>query len=206
MYNIKLNGQNKTITLRKVQRDIKLYQTGRQGPQGPPGTTSGPQTYSQFVYNSSTTQEDNRYSVWQDLVDAINDGQGGTVTISFEQSETIPAGEYNLPNVKWAGNGIPVTVGGLIVTFAEGAMLTPTPNFTIDNALAIRNVGSEPVMIVDNGFRLEMDNASYLGAADAPFFRFTDSSAPTITLGLGSVITNGSGAALLSCLITHRLR
>lgn len=162
------------------------------GVQGPPaGGPGGPQTYSQYVYNSSTPQELNRYNDWQDLVDAINDGQGGMVTINFEQNETIPAGTYDLPNVIWSGNNVPA--GGLTVTFGEGAKLTPIPSLRIDNALFLVNGSSEPVLEVDNGFRLELDNASVISATTAPLVRFFGTNEPTITLGLASRISAGSG-------------
>ena len=158
------------------------------------GGSGDPETYAYFVYNSSLPQDANRYNDWQALVDEINTGQYGPSVITFEQDETLPAGEYNLDYVTLSGNGTISILGGLAITLDDDFRITSWRDGKLDRGIGIVYHGSEPVyefLPGINTFQLAFGNA--IQTTNGSFFKAGNSSIVVLKLDFGSLLDNGGG-------------
>lgn len=201
--------------------DYLLSLKGDQGDQGDPGVVqsivagtgisvdstdpanpivSGPQTYDEYIYNSSGAQSGNRYNDWGDLYTAFNTGQDGPVRITFEQNETLPTGTYNLDYVTFNGDGKIAVLGGLVVTLPNGFLIDGTwVNGMLDGGLGLVWEGNSPALDYASGINLfSLTIGNTITSVNAPFFSAGSGSVSIIRLATGSQLINGGYEPVLT--------
>lgn len=153
---------------------------------------SGPQTYDEYIFNSSGTASGNRYNDWSQLYsDAIDGGQEGVIRISFEQNETLPTGSYNLDNIILNGDGAIASLGGLVVTLPQGFEVTSWKNGAIDGGLGLSYEGDTPLLTYESGINLfDMKLGNVIQTSNAPFFEVKGTALVVVRAALGSSLIN----------------
>lgn len=222
MININLKSRTHKIQVRHLNKRVTIKHSGTPGVGVPIGGTIGQvlaknsntnydtewvdqtgggdaQTYDEFIYNSSGTQEDNRFNDWADLYTALS-SQEGQKRITFEQSETLPAGEYSMNNVSLWGNGLNVFTGGITVTLVDGFTLVDDEweNGGIDGGLNLLYAGTEPLVKYSSGFHtFTCGYASGIQSSVNVFFALTGTARLFMHLVDGASIFN-AGYELIS--------
>lgn len=115
---------------------------------GDPAWMTAP--YANYLFNSSGSQQGNRFNDWSDLMDALALVEGPK-TVTFEQDDSIPAGAYDLDNVTFRGNFLPLGGGGFFITLEDGVTITSLDNFVLDGGIGLVNDSSSPAITVPNG-------------------------------------------------------
>jgi len=155
-----------------------------------PIVSAADQTYSEFIYNSGGSQVKNRYNSWSDLINEIHNGQYGPSRITFEQNETLPPGTYNLDDITLRGNGIPVLVGGLIITTTD-VVISSWENARIEGGLGIGTAGSTPSITVSTTFTIELGRGAVIfGVGSAAFIKMVGTGTLIAYLDTGSGFYN----------------
>ena len=147
--------------------------TGVQGATGPgAGSTgaTGPAglSASGFVFDSGATPSGNVFDDWGDLMTATA-ASDTPVEIFIMQDETIPAGTWDLSDMKITGKYVIFsTLNNTVnLTFADGAEITGT-NITFDT-IALLSDSTTPV-VSPVGFAIWDLHSVFIGSSDAPFF------------------------------------
>lgn len=101
--------------------------------------------YYQYIYNSNGSQGGNRYNSWSDMITAID---GREARIQFEQSETLPAGAWNIDYHTWVGNGNnPDDPNTVTITIETGTTFSSAINWQCQNGLNITSTSTNPVYV-----------------------------------------------------------
>jgi hypothetical protein len=171
-------------------------------------------TYSQFVFDSTATQDQNVFNDWADLVEAINTGQSGQKTITFRNNgDVLPAGTWSLRNTTFAGNGFPPAAGGVIIHLADGFILEEVPSLKFESFIAFRSLSNNPIMTITTLSSIFMKENTIFFSQNSPFFEvspgafciivhdkgalFADEGAPILDIGAsGNVVSAIVGGAV----------
>jgi hypothetical protein len=149
------------------------------------------QSYAQFVYNSSTPQDKNRYNDWQALMSEIQTGQYGPSIITFEQNETLPPGDYNLDYVTLNGNGTLSILGGLQITLPQGFHITSWAGGRLDSGLGITYTGTDVCFDMPEGINtLRLDFANSIQTTSGPFIKASANVIAVLFVGVGGSLYN----------------
>ena len=149
----------------------------------------------EFVYNSSTPREGNRYDDWAELVDATL-AISGRKTIRFEKPETLPVGSWDLSYVTLAGNGLsdwsPTPEGtAATVTTPLGCSFSSWTAGKVNDGLLVSNQG-DPLLESSTGVTIEIEAAG-LASTDSEMFRMTNTGLAILAIRIVSdgVLFNG---------------
>lgn len=153
----------------------------------PRATVLKPQSYETFIYKSTGSQTGNRYNSWSDLMTAITKQEGFKLII-FEQSETIPAGAWNLDYCTLGGNGLAYDSGGFTATFPTGVTISSWlgPQTKVDYGLKIRSTSNAAIYSTSSSFSMNLEKVSAIGTTTAPFITFS---------GSGQIILNANSSS-----------
>lgn len=158
-------------------------------PMGDPAWLTAP--YANYLFNSSGAQAGNRFNDWSDLMAAVALVEGPK-TITFEQDDSIPAGAYDLSNITFRGNFLPLGAGGLFIELEEGVTFTDVTQFRLDGGIGLVNTSSAPNYVVGNGdfvIVAASGNSGYASSA-APVFVIEAGGQFVIALADGGVLAD----------------
>lgn len=164
-------------------------------PMGDPAWLTAP--YANYLFNSSGTQAGNRFNDWSDLMAAVALVEGPK-TITFEQDDSIPAGAYDLSNIVFRGNFLPLGAGGLFVELEEGVTFTDVTQFRLDGGVGLINTSSAPNLVIENGdFVIAVVGGnSGIGSSNAPMYVIESGGNMVLALADGGVMAD-AGAPVL---------
>jgi hypothetical protein len=145
----------------------------------------GSAPYVTYIYNSSGTQQGNRYNNWQDMFDAMALVEGPK-SVLIEQPETVPAGAWDFSNITFLGNGNPFSMP---VEFTDGVTITSMVNCVITQGIIFWSSSSSPIYIAENTV-IAIARASAISSTNAPFI-FVPNTTSFFVIG----VTDGSAIA-----------
>lgn len=119
--------------------------------------------YAYLYFNSGGSQGGNRFNDWDDMFTAIGEIDGRKL-VTFEQSETMPAGSYDMTDVYFGGDYSP---GNLTVELADGVVWTAWTRGGLDNGLRISANSTSPIITSDGIFTIS--GAASIASQDQPF-------------------------------------
>lgn len=143
-------------------------------PEGSANLYDQPQGYNYFIYNSSGSQENNRFNDWDDLITALSRQEGAKI-IQIEQDETIPPGAYNLDDVGLRGNSLEYNAGGYTYTFGDNTTITGWRNASIEGVRILSTSTTGNIFTTANPFQINMAKVSHVHSTSVSFFKFTGS-------------------------------
>lgn len=146
-------------------------------------------TYSTFIYNSSGAQAANRYNDWSDLMAVLQD-QEGPKLILFEQSETIPAGSWDLDNTELRGNRLNVSGGGYTITFPTGVTVSSWVNARVDG-IRVKSTSNAAILTTSGSGTFNLFNTGSIEATTSPFIAHSGAGQFVIGVQDSSVIVDG---------------
>jgi hypothetical protein len=134
------------------------------------------QQYSEIIYDSGATQENNVYNNATDFFNAIADMPVGKRVVTITEDLTVPTGAWNLDNVTLQGdNGLEYNSGGWTLTFGDNTTISSWigSNFNGIRLLSTSTTGnictfSIPIVV-------NCSKVSNVHSTTYPFFKFTGS-------------------------------
>jgi hypothetical protein len=147
--------------------------------------------YADYTFNSSQPKTANQFNDWEDLYATLLTIEGPK-TVTFEQDETMPAGNYDFSNIVFRGNFRPIGGGALVITLDEGVVFTSITQARLEGGIVWVNSGSAPNMVIGAGeFPIfPLTSNAGIASTNAPVFAVEDGGNIVIAVVDGSRVAD----------------